>query len=475
MFHSFEELVNSPIAAFNSILGQRVQRIAIPSSSRERSADKAFVAHPTSDTVVRGQTQSGSFPADVTQLTERDRRIIGQVEKTLEDALQLKRWWERVDETNAYQQRFELIRKFNRPDASFGFFDEATLGHGTTPVMGEVEDMFYDQPKSADVETFQRELREFVLHYFLRISDYRRPEAYLEARSRQRVPGLELLSWCPDEDVERRGFGYSQVYYKLRTNGQIGKFAPDKQDRIVDLRRIGDEFEWVVVKVNIFNFRFEFEPFGSGLPQVAVPLQESSYLLLSRDFIVDDETASVDRDGQRVQGRYGFGYAFLRDPGEDLLGYGPGQFDVAFQSVNFRVLETGATRACLVFVANRPRQIVNLPIAPVDWSFRIADALTFGATSSLFGQVRRALDRPPLRWSGLDPVLTYVTLANLSSGGLASKQLCISKELLEKVFLVRHFVQHYDMLTGSLQTWRRVPNWLDADSLPEWVRTGVTS
>jgi hypothetical protein len=58
---------------------------------------------------------------------------------------------------------------------------------------------------------------------------------------------------------------------------------------------------------------------------------------------------------------------------------------------------------------------------------------------------------------------------------LAAKDLCISKEQLEKDFLVQHFRQHYQMIVGSLTTWRRIPDWLDATSLPDWVRSGVSS
>jgi hypothetical protein len=139
------------------------------------------------------------------------------------------------------------------------------------------------------------------------------------------------------------------------------------------------------------------------------------------------------------------------------------------------VLESGETRARLVFIANRPERILNVSINPVDWSFRLADLMSFGLTSALFAPARNALNRLPLRLNGFDPVSAYVALANQLTGGLAAEELCISRDQLEKDFLIQHFMQHYQMLTGSLLTWRRIRNWLDTAALPEWVIKGTTS
>jgi hypothetical protein len=89
--------------------------------------------------------------------------------------------------------------------------------------------------------------------------------------------------------------------------------------------------------------------------------------------------------------------------------------------------------------------------------------------------VRRLLDRLPFRTAGFDPITAYIAAANLVTGGMAARELCVSREQLEKDFLVQHFGQHYEMLSGSLLTWRRVPDWLDAAALPAWVTTGVSS
>jgi hypothetical protein len=82
----------------------------------------------------------------------------------------------------------------------------------------------------------------------------------------------------------------------------------------------------------------------------------------------------------------------------------------------------------------------------------------------------------PFRPGSFDPVFAGIDLLNLMTLGQASKQLCISKEQLEKIFLIFHFNQYYTMITGSLLTWRQIPNWLaPEEELPPFVVTGRTS
>ena len=92
-----------------------------------------------------------------------------------------------VDRRSAYADKFRLIRKFNQSDTSFAFFDHAPLGPEGLRVMGVVEDMFYDQPKAHSVDRMHDELRSFVLRYFLRVSDYRRPGATPRAVDRHTI------------------------------------------------------------------------------------------------------------------------------------------------------------------------------------------------------------------------------------------------------------------------------------------------
>jgi hypothetical protein len=409
------------------------------------------------------EDRAGALPPGAVDLA-----IVAEAERALTDGLALKRWWDQSGVAGRDAHRFELIRSYNGSDGSFGFFDRAPLDGRLLPVMGVVDEMLYDQAKRPQGKRFQRELREFVLRYLLRVSDFRQPEV----STRPAPPrARSVLSWCPEPQVRRGGFGFSQHYYKLRSSGAVGKFTSGEEFAIVDLRDLGERYEWIVLKVRIFDFDITFRLPGSSRGRLVLPLEEESFLVLSRDFIVDEE-----RPAPGVAGRYGFGYSFLKRPsGRDAIVYGPGHFDAAFQLIQFSLLDGGETRVHLIFVANRPEKVLNVSVDPVDWSFGLADLMSFGWTSRALAPMKELLGQLPRRLGSFDPLTAYVSLANLLSGGLAAKELCISKQQLEKEFLIQHFRQHYQMLVGSLLTWRKIPDWLDENSLPGWIVTGLSS
>lgn len=405
-----------------------------------------------------------------------ERLVLASVESYLADGVALKRWWDAAYPRDSFAHRFELERVFNRPDTSFGFFDTVQLARGPVSVMGNYQEMLYDRPRTPPIAAeesarwMQNQVREFVLHYFMRVSDFRLPEVYVDPGRPAPPRYLERLSWCTREDVRRQGFGFRQLYYKRRDTGEVGRFAESEQTAIVDLREVGRTYEWIVLRVNIFDFRFTFQPFGPGGVEIAVPLQEESYLVLTSDFVTNEESPAPG-----VRGRYGIGYAFIKDPTQGLIAYGPGQFDAAVELINFEVLESGETRVEMVFVVNRPERIARVELDPFDWSIRLADAFSFGLTSRLLGPVRGALRALPTSAGSFDPVYGYVSLVNALTGNQAGRQLCITREQLEKDFLAQHFAQHYTAVSGSLVTWRQIPDWLDAARLPRWVVEGRSS
>jgi hypothetical protein len=422
-------------------------------------------------------TRTRQFPQEQTApLTDHDLTLIGSVESALADGLALKQWWERTYPANSFRERFELERVFNRPADSFGFFDQISLTKGVLPVMGNFQRMFYDQPRTpANVnrqaaEWMRAQIREFVLHYFMRVSAFRQPAVYVESGRVATPEYFKPLSWCPQQDILRQGFGFKQCYYKLCDSGRIDKFSEAEETAIVDLRQIGSRYEWIVVKVRIFDFIITFQPFGSGGPAISIPLTEESYLVVSRDFILNEDNPSPG-----LLGHYGLGYAFIRDPTVGLIGYGPGQFRAAIEIINFEVSETGEICVSMIFVADQPERIANVSLNPLDWSFRLADILSFGMSSRLLAPVKHRLETTMTPTNSFDPVYSFVSLANTLTANQAAQTLCISREQLNKDFLAQHFMQHYVTIVGSLLTWRQIPDWLDRAALPEWVITGRSS
>jgi hypothetical protein len=406
--------------------------------------------------------------ADGTRITDEDRLVIAHADRTLAEGVEVQRWWEEKDRVGDYAQRFEVVREFNEDDRSFGFFDRAPVAGRTIPVMGIVQEMFYDRQKQATGQAIRGQLEEFVLRYFMRVSHLRQPEAMAEAPQTPRSAFQRALSWLPDEQNRRVGFGYQQLYYKLAGSGQVGKFSEAERYAIVDLRDIGKVYAWILLKVDIFDFNLQFSPFGADAMKFQMPLKESTYLVLGPRFV-----KNCDNPEPGVLGEYGYGYAFVPyAPHPGPIAYGPGHFSAAVQSLHFRVMESGEIRARAAFIVNRPQQIAKIDIDPINWGFQMADMMTFNMASRVMNPLKELTGRLPLRVSGIDPIAAYIWMANTMTGGLASKQLGISKEVLEKRMLVQHFMQHYAMLINSLLVWRLIPDWTDQERLPEFCNKG---
>jgi hypothetical protein len=411
----------------------------------------------------------------VPALSDRDLVVVGDVERALADGLQLKRWWEQREAARDYADPFELVRTYNRAERVTGFFDTAPLNGRSFPVLGLVQEMVFDKSKQAAPARVRDELREFVLHYFLRVSSTRQPEAFVSRDQATKASvrrALQPLSFCPERTDSQAGFGYTQLYYKLRGSGHVGKFPAHLQPRIVDLRRLADIYEWVVLRVEIFDFDFNYAPFADGSFSLNVPLNEETFVAISRDFITDRDSPAPG-----LLGSYGLGYALLKPaPRETIFAYGPGHFEAGFQTIDFVIDDRGESRVRMAFVSNRPTGVLNIDLDPVALGFGFADLMTFGLASRLFGPVRGALEQVSPRLEDFDPVTTYIAFVNLLTGGMAADRLCASLEALEKnPMLLTHFMEHYNLVSGALMTWRLVQDWLDPADIPESVREGTST
>ena len=408
-------------------------------------------------------------PRAAEQLEEEDRKMLASVDRTRRISLQVQNWWQARDEDGAFAERIDLVRKFNEDEHTYSFFDRLMVENHRLPVMGVVQESFYDRPKRSSPQEVRDELREFVLGFFMRVSHCERPEPAVPA-NRASLPMLvRPLSWLPETLDSRIGFGYEQLLYKLRETGEVGRFGPGERGAIVDLRTIGPVYDWVAMRVNVFDFKIAMAPFGPDILRVEFPLKEVTYLLMTPEMIIDRDNPSPE-----VLGEYGFGYGLLPyTPGHDIFAYGPGHFDAGYQSFVFQVLRTGEIRAKAVFVVNRPNKILNVDVDPVGWAFKAADMMTLNLASKTLAPLKSIAGRLPLRMTGVDPVSAYISTANLLTGGLAERWLGISKAQLEKHMLIRHFIQHRQMLMSSQNIWRTVPDWTDSAALPDFCHRGL--
>ncbi len=416
---------------------------------------------------------SGVSP--VRQGQDKRERVLETFDRFLSDGLALKNWFA-AREASGDLKTFDLVETFNRPDRSQGFFGEVPLNDRVLPVMGVIDEVFYDQPKapvSSKEESalwMRNQVREFVLRYFLRISDFRRPRGAVESNGGSWAEYLGPFNLRPGSEVERDGMGFSQVFLKRVGAAEIETVPTEQGLQVVDLREIGSTYEWAILRLQIYQFNVSVRPMGSASPHLQVPLKEESFLIITPDFIRNEEAPEPG-----VLGEYGFGYAFIRNPRRGPFAYGPGEFEAAFQTINFRVMESGETRVRMIFTSDQPQKVLNLNLDPVEWSFAMADFMSLGQASRILAPFKSVLEQMPFRDFNIDPTVSTLNLMNTLTAGQAAHQFSLSKEELYRGFLRRHSMQHYQTVLASLHTFRQIPDWLDEDSLPDWVVRGESS
>src|SRR5260370_13345191 len=113
------------------------------------------------------------------ELTDKDRDLLAGVDRALADGVAMRRWWEETNATKNYAKRCQLVREFNESQSSFAFFDEVAIDGQTLPVMGTTDEMLYDKQKDKPNEKLLDQFREFILHYFMRVSSYNPPAPIL--------------------------------------------------------------------------------------------------------------------------------------------------------------------------------------------------------------------------------------------------------------------------------------------------------
>ena len=410
------------------------------------------------------------------ELTQYDLSILSEVESSLANGLQLKAWWERAYAADDFEQRFPTALTVNRPDYSFAYFDHVTLNGKKIPVMGDMQEMFYDQikfPASASPETINEsvewtrdQLKEYIHHYYARTSSSALPK-YVEPGAPSPPSYLNPFGLCPRNGTEKEGFGQKQLYYKLLESGRIGKFPKAQEKTIIDLREIGTKYEWMVGDARMFGFDFSFSPLGKSFPYAELPLRETQLAVISKEFITNKDYPADSQTG--IRGEYGYGLATMKIPTDTtLVGYGPGYFDAGFMTYTWRILANGAIRAKMEFCVNQPDRILNPALNPMSYAVKLGDALSFG-------MVTDALDRLPrgIRAALTDPVLASIAAANVATLGRAAKDLNLSQQGVMKLFLYYHFLVIYTLVANSLVTWRQIPDWLDTSALPEWIIKGT--
>src|SRR5438874_7230586 len=180
---------------------------------------------------------------------QRNAALLAEAPEYLSRGRDLLRWWREMERTGGPPNKFPLERSFNRATRSFGFYGEAPVGGAMMPVMGNVQEMFYDQTRAPaslgtdSAEWMAAQVREYVLRYFMRTSSFRQPEAYIDFSQPLPPPALARLSWCPAPRASQIGFGFTQLFNKPVGSPEARAFPGYEQNAIVDQRDLGKIYE----------------------------------------------------------------------------------------------------------------------------------------------------------------------------------------------------------------------------------------
>src|SRR5262249_1297091 len=150
------------------------------------------------------------------------------------------------------------------------------------------------------------------------------------------------------------GWGYEQVYYKLKSTGEIGKFPASQRTQIVPLDSVGPKYSWVVFKVNIFDFEIPIDLISSARgPYLTLSMTQPVHAVMTPDFVLDEEDPEPG-----VIGQYGYGYSVVPNPGyKTIFAAGPSQIRSTIETLSFRVMETGEVRSHMNFLTPQPARI----------------------------------------------------------------------------------------------------------------------
>ncbi len=398
-------------------------------------------------------------------LSALETRVLAAADTSLQRGLALKRWLDGALQSNTFDQRFDLTRTGYRNAESFGFFGRAPMEDGTMlPVMGNVQEMFYDQMRELRhhppaVHSLNRQLREFVLQYFMRVSSFIQPQPA--------APDIAGPTSTKLDEADLDGFGYTQYFCKSAEDGRILRFPPEERFKMTDLRELGSLYRWTLGMVRFWNFRMGVNLPGKLAPGASVDIPTHSYIMIPPEFVIDRENPEPG-----VVGEYGVGYAGILDPYPTFISFGPGHFVAAIQLFRWRLHTSGEIRIRMEFVSNTLSHCTQLTVDPVDWAMRLGNAATLGLAAPIFRPLENAWEAVPKPAFTFDPVFDFIDGLNRVTRGLAARDWSISREQFDKNLLLKHFQEHYTAIMGSALTWREVQDWLDESKIPQWVVKG---
>jgi hypothetical protein len=272
-----------------------------------------------------------------------DRFMATMTEEAIRDGLQLEAWMRR-QHAESLDFPLSLNRPYGLPNKPFGYFGTVDLNGKPTSLMGcrqEIEFGKVTGPGDAG-----ERLRNFVLGEFLPRAHWQYPDGN---------PG---------------GFTIEQSLYRTST-GEYGKFSGESRNGCVDWRRLGSDYDWVLLTVQIHDFVMNFGP-------VTKRFQEAACIALQPDFV-----HIVEKPAPGFALEVAVGYPFVEfAPIPNVFGFGPGKFGNACKLYSFRLADDKSIQVIMNFAAApRCRKVFDFGSRvpdPVYGGAALLQQLTFG-------------------------------------------------------------------------------------------------
>lgn len=397
---------------------------------------------------------------------------VAEIETALAQGRDLHAWWNGAVQGSTQVDWFELASAGPGSEPVRGFFATAPVQGESVPVMGCIDDFFFDRPRvpaneqAAAAQWMLEQIEEFALHYWMRNRSWLLPEPYPELDRLQPPPLLQDFTLCNRSDPESAGLRDMQKLYK-RSDGTVGEFPRKDQPAVIDLRRLGGEYEWVTVDGRLFDLKVSLGK-ANGI-NIDLPLDVTLHTVMSRDLVVNQRNP-----GTGVLGEFGPGWATVRRVSQrrGVANYGPDNVEPGFQQQSLRVLDSGEVRVRTVSIMRRLDKLMQVSGNPLDWGFKAIDVATLGTSRPLLDPVQQAMNKLPLAGFRIDPLMGPIRILNQITGNRAADELYISQAHFDKLILAKHAAAVRAMVLGSRQTWLQFPNWLAPNDLPQWVVLG---
>ncbi|MGH9718679.1 MAG: hypothetical protein ACRD8O_00570, partial [Bryobacteraceae bacterium] len=280
----------------------------------------------------------GSFSAQ-------ERFLIEKTEEAIRDGVQLERWCRDSDREGKLKLfDLNLKKKFRVPNKAQGFFGALEISGKSTSVMGCIQDVDFGRLEGPGA---LKKIEDFVCGQFLPRANWKYPDGY---------PG---------------GFTIEQSLHKL-TGGGYARFAGTDASGCIDWRRLGKDFDWVLLTVGIHDFVMDFGPYRKRFKEAACVSPCPQFLHI------------VERPAPGIAHEVSIGYPFVAfAPIPNVFGFGPGKFGAAVKLFSFLLTDDNRLRVRMYFAA-APRCAKVFDFSPgfpdpIYGGARLLRRLSFGA------------------------------------------------------------------------------------------------